>query len=279
MRIGINGKIASVGQAYVTLDEEVNGVAYVQGEGQPLSTVGTIITLENGADQDQFFLTFDRIGANTNVLVEADPPPPVFEGSAELVSDVGYRNFAEIRHSFAQITGIDPTPRSSDPNNPLIGNVYDTVIQQLPPAEDITGFLASNQAGITQLALNFCVELVGTKSARDALSIDLDEVDDPNVDDANAKSVADWDGDFINPIMTAMLNSNLAVQPDVEEVRDIVHHLLFTDADGIDEIDPVNDPDPHGLSRCTGGCADGQTEIAAIAACTAMLGSAAVTLQ
>jgi len=271
MRIGINGKIASVGQAYVTMDTEVNGTVYVQGEGQPLSSVGTVIALENGADQDQFFLTFDRIGDNTNVLVEADPPDPVFEGSAEQGSDIGVRNFSEINQSFAQITGISSTTTS-------VENVYNAVVQQLPSSEDIQGYLSSHQMGVTQLGIAYCDALIESPAARVALGISLPEIESGS-DDANSKSVAAWDADFITPMMTAAMNSSLSTQPSATQTRELVHHLLFTDADGIAEIDPVNDPDPHGLSRCGGGCPVGRTAEAAKAACASILGSAAVTFQ
>ena len=114
---------------------------------------------------------------------------------------------------------------------------------------------------------------------RDAIGISLDEVDGSTVDDANAKSVVDWDADFIDPMLLAAFNSDLSEQPLAADSKAIVHHLLFTDADGIAEIDATNNPIPHGLSRCGGVCPDGQTANAAKAACAAILGSAAVTFQ
>ncbi len=268
MRLGINGKIAAAGQAYATMDVIVDASSYDPVVGQPLSSVGSVIALENGPDFDQFFLVFDRLGDHTEVFVEAEPPDPVFVGSGEASSDLAVRTFSEINHSFSQITGVPVQ---------AVAGTYNTVVQQLPSAENINGFLSSHQMGVTQLAIGYCDALIDDPVLRTAIGIDLPEIE--GVDDANAKSVADWDADFIDPMISAALNSGLAQQPASADVKDIVHHLLFTDADGINEIEPVTDPDPHGLSRCGGSCPDGRTAQAAKAACAAVLGSAGVTLH
>ena len=268
MRLGINGKIASAGQAYATLSETVDASSYDPITGQRLSNVGAVISLENGPDFDEFFLVFDRLGDHTEVFVESEPPAPVYVGTGEAPSNLAIRNFSEINHSFSQITGVPVQTVSS---------TYDRVIQQLPSDESLNGFLSSHQMGVTQLAIAYCDALIDDPSLRLGLSINLPEIE--GTDDANAKSVGDWDSDFIDPMVAAALNTGLGQQPDSADVRAIVHHLLFTDADGITEIDAVNNPDPHGLSRCSGGCPDGRTAQAAKAACAAVLGSAAVTLQ
>lgn len=272
LRVGVNGKVSTVGQVFTTLDMQVEPAGYSGESGYPISSQGMIVSLENGADLDQFFLSFEQLDVNMNVFVEADFDAPIFSGSGLENSDVALRNFSEMRETFAQITAIDSS-------NSAVSATYDLVIQQLPSNENILGFLSAHQMGVTQLAIAYCNQLVETKSARDALGISLDEVDDPNIDDANGKTVADWDTDFIDPLITRALNSNLTVQPDFTVVKSQLHHLLFTDADGIAEIDAVNNPVPDGLSRCAGGCVDGTTALAAKAACAAVLGSSAVSLQ
>ena len=268
LRIGINGKIATAGQTYATMDTVIDGVGYDPVTGQRLSNVGAVIALENGPDFDEFFLVFDRLGDNENVFLESEPPEPVFVGSGEAISDLAVRTFSEINHSFSQITGV---PVQS------VAATYNTVIQQLPSTEGLSGFLSSHQMGVTQLAIGYCDVLIDDASLRSAIGIDLPEIE--GTDDANAKSVADWDSDFIDPMLEAALNTGLAQQPDSNGIKEIVHHLLFTDADSIAEIDAINDPDPHGLSRCNGGCPDGRTAQAAKAACAAILGSAGVTMH
>ncbi|MDZ7668827.1 MAG: LamG domain-containing protein [Gammaproteobacteria bacterium] len=71
MRIGLNGREVSVGQAYQNLDVTITDGEYSTNGRQTLSTLGTVVPLEQGPDEDEFFLTFEQLGASTNVVVEA----------------------------------------------------------------------------------------------------------------------------------------------------------------------------------------------------------------
>ncbi len=73
MRVGLNGAEAHVGQAYSYLDTQITGTAYSAATGQSLTNLGTVLPLEKGPDEDEFFLTFDVLGTNTYTR----PPPPV----------------------------------------------------------------------------------------------------------------------------------------------------------------------------------------------------------
>ncbi|MBT8149657.1 MAG: LamG domain-containing protein [Pseudomonadales bacterium] len=271
LRIGVNGKVPTVGQAFATLDMTVDDTSYNAETGAPISSRGMIVGLEHGADIDQFFLSFEQLGNDNNVFVEATYDAPVFTGSGLEYSEIGLRNFSEIRESFAQVTTIDSSTAA-------VQQTYDLVVQQLPSSEDILGFLSAHQMGVTQLAIAYCGEMIDTKAARDAMGITLDEING-NVADEHNKPVADWDAEFVDPMLNAALNSNLLVQPDLATAKSLVHHLLFTDADGIAEIDAVNNPTPDGLARCSGPGCSGNTALAAKAGCAAVLGSSAVTLQ
>src|SRR5262249_30566689 len=96
MRIGVNGAESQVGQAYIPLNATVNSSNYVQGIGQRLSNVGTIIGLEKGPSSDQFFLSFEQIGSLTHAVVEAPPPTPATPPDAAPQPDIGMRTFDEI---------------------------------------------------------------------------------------------------------------------------------------------------------------------------------------
>ncbi len=74
IRIGINGALPLVGQAYIPLSTTVTAANY-KSTGQVLSNIGTVIGLENGPLTDQFFLQFDQLGTATNVIVEQAPTP------------------------------------------------------------------------------------------------------------------------------------------------------------------------------------------------------------
>src|ERR1700728_3559502 len=64
IRIGINGTVPQVGQAYIPLNTTVTGSAYTP-QGEVLSNIGTVIGLQAGPLTDQFFLTFDKLGNQT----------------------------------------------------------------------------------------------------------------------------------------------------------------------------------------------------------------------
>ena len=74
LRIGANGVVVPISQAYRNLDTAVSTAnGYVAGIGQVLSSLGTVIPLEKGPDQDEFFLTFDVLGNDTNVVTGLTP--------------------------------------------------------------------------------------------------------------------------------------------------------------------------------------------------------------
>ena len=68
LRIGLNGKESVQGQAYSNIDLSITSGQNLT-EPMIISPLGTIIGLEKGASQDEFFLTFEKIGEHTNVTV------------------------------------------------------------------------------------------------------------------------------------------------------------------------------------------------------------------
>ncbi len=159
MSIGINGSETPVGQAYRSLDTTIDASNYDPATGQVLADLGTIVALENGPDNDEFFLTFEVLGGNTNVVTENSPlvPPPL--PAPAQVSDIGLRTFDEINASMAVITGVDPQ---------LIQSEFDVLRQQLPAVETIEGFLSAHQMAIAQLSIAYCDELMQDSAKRAA---------------------------------------------------------------------------------------------------------------
>ena len=66
IRIGINGTIPTVGQAYIPLNTTVTAAKYT-AQGELLSSIGTVIAIQSGPLTDQFFLSFDQLGSKTHV--------------------------------------------------------------------------------------------------------------------------------------------------------------------------------------------------------------------
>ncbi|MDH5255003.1 MAG: LamG domain-containing protein, partial [Gammaproteobacteria bacterium] len=160
LRIGANGVVVPISQAYRNLDTSVSVAnGYSAATGQVLSSLGTVMPLEKGPDQDEFFLTFDVLGNDTNVVTEPAPltPPPPADGDP--VSDIGVKTFDEINATMATITGVSP-------NQPAVKATYALVRQQLPAVVDLGAVLASHQVGIAQLAIEYCNALVEDNTLR-----------------------------------------------------------------------------------------------------------------
>ncbi len=153
MRIGINGAIPLVGQAYIPLNTTVIAASYTS-QGQVLSNIGTVIGLENGPLTDQFFLQFDQLGTASNVIVEPTPvAPPAPLGP--VVADVGVRSFAQVNSTFSALTGVPTT-------NAAVTATYQSVQQQLPSINTLEAFSSANQVGIAQLAVQYCNQVMTT---------------------------------------------------------------------------------------------------------------------
>ena len=156
IRIGVNGTIPNVGQAYIPLSTTVTGTNYTP-QGEVLSNIGTVIPLQNGPLTDQFFLTFDILGSAQHVVVEAAPAAPPPPAPLAPVADVGVRTFAQINATMSALTGVPVT-------NSAVNATYLSVQQQLPSTATLESFLASNQVGIAQLAIQYCTTMVSTPS-------------------------------------------------------------------------------------------------------------------
>ncbi|HEY4445988.1 MAG TPA: LamG domain-containing protein [Steroidobacteraceae bacterium] len=160
LRIGLNGTVPQVGQAYIPLNATVSSANFT-AHGAVLSTIGTVIGLQSGPLTDQFFLTFDQLGSHSNVVVEPTPtaPPPA---PGPVVADVGVRTFAQVNSTLSQLTGVPTT-------NATVNATYLAVQQQLPSNPTLEGFSSSNQIGIAQLAIQYCNVAVNTPALQSQL--------------------------------------------------------------------------------------------------------------
>ncbi|MEO1201844.1 MAG: LamG domain-containing protein [Pseudomonadota bacterium] len=156
MRIAMNGQEARVGQSYARLDEVLSASEFVE-LGQPLSDLGAVLPLEKGPDSDQFFLTFDELGADSYAR---DPDPTLVITRTALAaddparaSDIGLKTFDEINATYAAVTGVDP-------NTTEVDMTYQELRQSLPAVEDVNTFLSSHQVAIAQLAIEYCNALI-----------------------------------------------------------------------------------------------------------------------
>lgn len=247
VRIGINGRELPVGQAYANLDINLDDAAYTEAEGQPrLSDLGTIVGLENGPELDEFFLTFEQLGSATNVFVEATPAAPPPPADIARAPSIGVRDFAEINASLSIITGIPIT-------NSSVASTYEAVHQALPISPAVEGFISSQQMAVTQLAIQYCDELIRDQSLR----ADFFPGFDFNADVSSAFSNSSL---VIDPLLERGIG-NIATQPD--------HAIVGSELDALITR----------LSSCGGSCESDRTERVVKGACAAVLGSAALLIQ
>jgi hypothetical protein len=246
MRVGVNGVELSTGQSYATLNTTLTA------NNQVLSGVGAVVAADKGVDSDMFFLTFDQIGTHTHARTEpavlaAAPVIPALPPSRK-----GVKNFAQVNAALSQITGVPVT-------NSTVNTMYNTLQQSLPPTNDLGAFLASHQTAISALADTYCNQAVTTSAAAVFPGLNLANGNTmtyfgttaaPNTANLNL---------VINPLVARAIGSN--VNPTVEAaVRTEITSLITT------------------LAGTTPTVA-GRTASITQAACTAVLGSAAVSLQ
>ena len=269
MRIGVNGREASVGQAYANLDTALTDAAYIDGR-QTLSSLGTIVPLEKGPEADEFFLSFDLLGGET--FVRTEPIPVLPPAAADIPNQplIGLRSFEEISATMSAVSGVS----ASDAD---VQDTYNKVRQQLPTVENIDGFLAAHQMGVTQLAVEYCSQLVGelsdtNTSARDNFFPGFNFSATPDVAFNTAGRAA-----IIDPLIEKLLAHNLpAAAPDYPTPAPLANQPLPTAIDG--ELNGLID---RMAGFCPGACAaePDRTIKVVKATCAAALGSAVALLQ
>lgn len=249
MRIGLNGGEPAAGQAYKTVATTLSSDAATADLGQPLADVGTIIELQKGPESDEFFLTFEVLGANTNVRTEPTPLTPA-PGDREPSPDVGVRVFDELNASMSQITGIPTT-------HPDVALTFETIKQQLPTVESFGAFSSSQQVGVSQLAIEYCNALVEDTGLRAQVFPGF------NFDAAvtTAFGTLAARDPLLDPLITRINNTNVVSQPHPDDVKAELNSLIDR------------------LTVCGGNCEPGRTATVAKATCAALIGSATLTVQ
>ncbi|MFO7275462.1 MAG: LamG domain-containing protein [Pseudomonadota bacterium] len=258
MRIGINGAEARVGQAYVPLETTITASNYSSESGQLLSTVGTVIGLEKGPADDEFFLSFERIGAHTHDVIEPVPPAPEPPADRDPVPDIGVRTFDEINATMSEITGVPVT-------NAAVAETFATLRQSLPTVESIEAFLSSHQSAVAQLAIKYCSVMVDNPSLRQSFwGGDVSNMDLTTSSGRNA---------FIDPLFAKIVGGSLENQPDLAELR--------AELGSATQLGTAPNQYQSLIERlCPGGnCSSARKLVVAKAACGAVLGSGAMLVH
>ncbi len=246
-RVSVSGNVPVSGQAFANVDD-------VFMSGQTVSATCSIVPKGLGPLPDQFVIEFEALGAYENVAAAEDPPVLPPETFGEALPELGVRDFARLRDTMSEITGVDPsTP-----------NVRDAVFeleQQLPSGPDLRAFSASHQVGISKLALEYCDTLVETPVLRDAF-FGTDPGFDFGVDAASAFGPTQRSL-LATRLTEGVLGAGVADQPDALDVGPILDDL-------IDEL----------TAGCTPATCDAErTRSIVKSSCAAVLGSTAVSVH
>lgn len=251
MRIGVNGREAPIGQAFANLDYRIAAGSNVQDE-TPFSSLGAVIPLEKGPEQDEFFLSFDQIGTSTHQRAEEVPSPPSPPQDILGQPDIGVRTFAEINASLSAMTGVPVT-------EPGVTATFEAVKQQMPSVEDVKGFLVAHQMGITQLAVKYCNTLANDSARSSAF---FPGFSNNTFDTSGRQAIAD-------ALLKALVAHNipgeggLINQPDVATAETTINSLIDTMT-----------------ASCPAGVCSNQVTVNTITAtCAATLGSAVMLVQ
>ena len=217
MRIGVNGRETVSGQVYGNIDTSINSTDYTP-DGQLLSPLGTVIAVEKGPESDEFFLTFELLGTEDNVRVEAEPISPTPPADIEAAANIGTKTFDEINHTMSVVTGIATT-------NAAVETLYNTYKQQFPSVENISAFLPSHQMAIAQLAMTYCDQLVTQDIALNNASAQYFTDFNFGATAASAFDSASQD-QILEPLLERLANldggtqtNNLSTIPDYAEIK------------------------------------------------------------
>jgi hypothetical protein len=248
LRIGLIGKECPQGKAYEIIELSI---ASGQNITEPfsLSTLGTIIGLEKGANQDEFFLSFEQIGKHSNVTVPGTFISPEEVPATSQSAQIGIRNFAEINHSMSALTGVAQ-------NESKVFNTYQLVKFQLPSIENIETFISAQQMGITQLAIAYCDAAIENNSIVNTWFPDVDFTQPPHVALSNNTRT-----NLLTPLLAQLMPLEVATQPDKSQVYNELDNLITT------------------LSVCDSECTGERTRTIAKASCAAVLASAVMLVQ
>lgn len=287
VRLGVNGKLAEIGQAFTNINEQVSTSA--SGVLQTLSPGGTVIALENGAEQDVFFLSFDSLAGSGSSGETRRRQSFIHTNAGVTAPEIGMRTFDEINASLSALTGVPVASTSVSPvTGKTVGETYALVRRALPSVADFNAYSSSHQMAATQLAAAYCDALVQDVALREQL---FPSPPTFNFNTPVADPSIDWRAHIVTPLVDRAINSGLIADTRRTEILDEIELLITDDRDLKPYVNIngnwVSDPDPgahnkrDGLIYCENDaqCPASRTADVVKAACTAVNGSAVVLLK
>lgn len=215
--------------------------AVAMATGEELSPLGSIIPVALGVDMDVFHLEFEVLGDQTGLGDPVFPASPPAALPDVVEADIGVRSFSQVRDTMSTLTGIAA-------GNAAVSTDYVELRDSLPPTTNILAFGSAQQIAIHRLARTFCGEI-----ALDTVACDDFFGNNCEVDGAAKGLVADV-------LYDSFIGVNVANQPARADVTTEVISVL-------DDL------------ACVNGCVGAEAQTALQSTCTAVLSSAAVTVN
>lgn len=255
MQIAINESLPAVGQAFRNMDVTVNAPKL------ELSSIGTVMGQDQGSSSDSFILTFEELGALSNVLPE--PAPGNLSMTADqraVIPTSGVRTFDQVNNTMAALTGISTATGN-------VATAFTQLRQQLPGDNNMMSFVPAQQVGIAKLATEYCDALVESGTARAAFFNTTPAFpfgsSVASAFDTAVPAQAQVKKDLItNTLISKMIGVNFANQPTAAESYTEVNSLL-TDL----------------IAAAPAGSDQVRTRSIVKGACTAVLSSAALMVH
>ena len=280
--LGMNGQLVRNGQGFVNVNTAVSGNSFTI-EDDPLLEGGSIVPLENGPENDVFFLAFEEIDGAVDQTVE--PAPGAFGflfADLEIVT-IGLRTFDEVNLNYSSLTGVPiDSAAVSNITGKTVSQTYASVRRSLASVADFQTYMASHQMAVTQLAGAYCDAVVEDSSLRAQLFTDGSN---PFNFSAPVASVADstWSDQVIYPLVDKVFGTGLdKSQPNSAANRTAVHDellTLITDPRDDSSNERVPDGKQDGLKFCNGSCPAGRTAEVVKAVCTTVMASAPALIK
>jgi hypothetical protein len=248
IKLGLNGKEAAQGQAFSNIDMTISASENITAP-LPISTLGTIISIDKSAQNDEFFLSFEQLGEFSHITIPGELIITPQQPAETKTSDIGIKNFAEINATMSALTGV-PAQTTK------VSSVYQLVQRQLPSIDNIETFISAQQMGITQLAIGYCDSAMDDNTLVNTWfpGVDLTKTPDDVFSINNRVQ-------FITPLINKLMPLDIATQPEKNAIATEISSLITR------------------LSSCEGTCESDRSKTIAKASCTAIVASAVTLVQ
>ena len=157
MTITVNGRVNTIGQSFAGIDTVVDQLN--ADGGFLLSTQGTTILTDQGAEIDQFTLAFDHIGDKVFDRATVSIPQLQYRDDGSVSRISGIKIADHLHNTFSAALGVNK-------KNPVVAKAFQAVKDSLPVTTTIAATKSIHQIIIANMAYTYCEAMVNDTAAR-----------------------------------------------------------------------------------------------------------------